>query len=240
MPVNILLTSIPAAERQRLAPYLEPVEMEFGQVLLEAGQPIRYVYFPHTEVTSTVVHAPDGSMIKVGLMGAEGMVWLSLLLGTERSNTTVIVQIAGAGTRMRANRFIEHVVRSGGDLHLLLLRHTNVFMAMVGQIAACNTLHSVEKRMCRWMLLTHDRVGSDVVPLTHEFLATMLGVRRSGVSVIAGELRDRGLITYTRGQITVLERAGLEASSCKCYKLIVEQTKNILPDATEKRLLRRA
>lgn len=131
MPENILLKNIPAAEQQRLAPYLEPVEMEFAQVLLEAGQPIRYVYFPHTAVTSTVVRATDGSMIEVGLMGAEGMVGLSLLLGTERSNTTVLMQIAGSGTRMRADRFVEHVVRGGGSLHHLLLRYTNVFMATV-------------------------------------------------------------------------------------------------------------
>ncbi|MBV9277926.1 MAG: Crp/Fnr family transcriptional regulator [Candidatus Eremiobacteraeota bacterium] len=220
MKESLLLANLPFAEAKRLEPYLELTPMGFRQTLLEQGEPIKYVWFPHDAVTSTIVDTPEGTTIEVGLMGMEGMVGLSLLLNVSESNTTVIVQVAGRGTRMRADHFLKHVVEEGGELFARLLRYTNAFMAMVAQTAACNSLHSVDQRLARWLLMTHDRVQRDDFPLTHEFLAFMLGVRRPSVSVAANALLQNGYIKYTRGHIQVLDRKALEELVCPCYGIV--------------------
>jgi CRP-like cAMP-binding protein len=224
---NRLLSSLPAQEKGRLSPFLEEVELKLRQTLLEVGQPIKYVYFPDDSVTSTVVQTVDGGTIEVGLMGTEGMVGLSLLLGIEKSNTTVFAQIPGKATRMKAVDFNEHVREKRGALYTLLQRYTNAFMGMVAQVAACNNQHSLEERMCRWILLTHDRVQRDEFILTQEFLSQMLGVRRPSVSVVASTLQNAGMIRYTRGSVTVTDRRGLESASCECYGLIVEMMDSV-------------
>jgi CRP-like cAMP-binding protein len=221
---NKLLHSLTAEEQERLRPYLEQVSLEFDQVLVELDHPIDYVYFLESVVTSTVVRTPHGDSIEVGLMGAEGFVGLSLLYGVSQSNGTVLVQFPGNALRMKAADFITHVKEYGGACLELLLRYANFFSVMVQQHAACNAAHNVEARMCRWILLTHDRVERDVFPLTQEYLALMLGVRRPTVSDIARKLKEEGLINYTRGNLTVTDRRGLEACSCECYELIKEQT----------------
>jgi CRP-like cAMP-binding protein len=223
VPENRLLAALPADERERLKPYLETVPLEFRQVLVEFDRPIEHVYFLDDAVTSTVVRTPDGDTIEVGLMGAEGFVGLSLVYGVGRSNGTVVVQMAGGASRMRAADFNRHVKERGGLCLDLLLRYANYFAVMVQQHAACNATHNIEARMCRWILLTHDRVGGDVFPLTQEYLALMLGVRRPTVTEIAQRLREEGLIDYTRGNVKVTDRRGLEQRSCACYGLIREQ-----------------
>lgn len=223
MPESFLLTCLPDKERERLRPYLEPVFLDFKQGLLERDEPIPYVWFPHGAVTSTVVNSPDGSTIEVGLMGAEGMIGLSLLYGVETSNATVVVQMPGRAARMRASDFNRQVVEMGGPLLRLLLRYANYFAAMVQQHAACNSVHPLEERMCRWILLTRDRVQRNEFPLTQDYLAQMLGVRRPTVSKVASGLKREGLINYTRGSITVTDRKGLEEHSCECYEIIREQ-----------------
>lgn len=228
MKENQLLARLPDAEKERLAPYLEPVFLEFKQGLLQEGEPIEYVWFPHDCVTSTVVGTPNGHTIEVGIMGIEGLVGLSLVLGEERSNTTVFTQIPGSATRMRAGAFTRHVKGEGGPLYDLLQRYTNVFMALIAQGAACNSLHPVDERMCRWILLVQGRVGRDEFPLTHEFLSMMLGVRRAGVSKVANELKLDGLINYTRGDIRILDREGLEGRSCECYELMKKTSESHL------------
>jgi CRP-like cAMP-binding protein len=215
-----LLASLPDQERARLAPYLEVVELQPNQGLLEAREPIDFVWFPHDCVTSTVVDTPEGATIEVGLMGMEGLVGLSLLFGRARSNTTVIVQIGGTATRMRARDFAAQVIAPRGQLYDNLLMYADAFMAMVAQTAACNSLHAIDERLARWILMTHDRVGRNEMPLTHEFLAFMLGVRRSSVSIAASALQQNGLIRYTRGQITVIDRTGLETQTCACYGVV--------------------
>jgi CRP-like cAMP-binding protein len=220
MHESSLLTNLSHAERQRLNPCLEPVTLELRQPLLAVGEPIQHVWFPHDAVTSTVVDTPEGTTIEVGLMGFEGMVGLSLLLGVESSNTTVIVQIPGSGTRMRADHFRSCVVQVGGELYERLLRYTNAFMAMVAQTAACNSLHSIDERMARWLLMIHDRVQRDEFPLTHEFLAFMLGVRRPSISIAAGALQHNGFIRYNRGLLTITDRSGLEQTVCVCYRIV--------------------
>jgi len=229
MSKNLLLATLPTEEKERLRPFLEPVTMEFKQVLVEMDKPIYHVWFPDNCVTSTVVDTPDGSTLEVGLMGIEGMVGLSLLAGEETSNSTVIAQVPGAGTRMRADHFMKQVVGKGGPLFRLLLRYTNAFMGMIAQSGACNTLHPLEERLCRWILMTHDRVQQDQFPLTQDFLSMMLGVRRPTVSMTASMLKAGGLIRYTRGSVTVLDRQGMEASSCECYEIINRQLDKIFP-----------
>jgi len=225
---NSLLARLPTAERERLTPFLEPVELYFGQVLVEFDYRIEHVYFLETAVTSTVVRTPHGQTLEVGIMGAEGFVGLSLLYGVSRSNATVLVQIPGRALQMKTTEFNQHVKTRGGLCLDLLLRYANFFQVMVQQHAACNASHRVEERMCRWILLTHDRAATDTFGLTHEYLSLMLGARRATVSDIAHKLKEAGIINYTRGKLRVTDRQRLEACSCECYRLIKEQTARTL------------
>jgi len=223
VPGNRLIASLPLEARQGLAPYFESVSLKFRQVLVEFDSPIDYVYFLDDAVTSTVVRTPAGETIEVGIMGSEGFVGLSLLYGIERSNATVVTQIPGRALRMRSEDFVRLVMQPGGPARDLLMRYANFFQVMVQQHAACNVTHSVEQRMCRWILLTQDRATADSFSLTHEYLSVMLGVRRATVTVIARRLKDEGMIDYTRGRLAVTNRAWLEDCSCECYGLIKEQ-----------------
>lgn len=220
MRENRILARLPDAERERVTAYLEPVTLEHKQVLLRRGEPIEAVWFLDDAVTSTVVDTREGTTIEVGMMGAEGFVGLSLVLGTEVSNSTVVVQMSGRAHRMRAEDFRRHVIAPGETLYTLLLRYSDAFMGVVALGSACNSLHPIGERVCRWLLTTRDRVGADHFPLTQEFLALMLGVRRPGVSEVAGGLKRDGLIDYTRGSVTVLDREGLRDRSCECYEEI--------------------
>lgn len=228
MPENRLLACLPEEERQRLHPYLEEVTLESGRVLAEFDRPIRYVYFLDGAVTSTLVRTPHGGAIEVGLMGAEGFVGLSLVCGVERSNGTVVVQVPGHALRMSAADFKRHVGEHGGPCFETLLRYVNYFQVVVQQHAACNAVHGIEERVCRWILLMHDRAGSDEFPLTHENLSLMLGVRRATVTEVAHGLKVQGLINYTRGRVTVNDRPALEDCACECFGLIREQTARLL------------
>jgi CRP-like cAMP-binding protein len=225
---NTLLARLPRDERERIMPYLEPVDLHFGQVLVEFDTEIQHVYFLETAVTSTVVRTPQGETLEVGIMGAEGFVGLSLIFGIARSNGTVIVQIPGQALRMKAADFNRHIKTPGGPALEMLLRYANFFQVMVQQHAACNASHSVEERMCRWILLTHDRAVTDKFALTHEYLSLMLGARRATISSIAHRLKEDGIISYTRGWVKVTDRERLEACSCECYRSIKDQTFKIL------------
>jgi CRP-like cAMP-binding protein len=172
---------------------------------------------------STVVRTPDGKTIEVGIMGAERFVGLSLLHGVEQSNATVLVQIPGSAHRMRSGDFLKLVMQTDAPSRELLWRYANFFQVMVQQHAACNVAHTVEQRMCRWILLTHDRADADVFQLTHEYLSLMLGARRATVTTIAQRLKEQRLIAYTRGKLVVTNRRGLEECSCECYRFIKEQ-----------------
>jgi len=227
---NTLLALLPAAERERLKFYLEPVNLHFGQVLVEFDYPIEHVYFLETAVTSTVVRTPHGDTLEVGIMGAEGFVGLSLLYGVRRSNATVIVQIPGRAVRMKSADFNEQIRADGGPCLDVLMRYANFFQVMVQQHAACNASHRIEERMCRWILLTHDRADSDSFALTHEYLSLMLGARRATVSAIAHKLKEEGIVSYTRGKLKVTDRPRLEACSCECYDLIKKQTARTFVD----------
>jgi CRP-like cAMP-binding protein len=220
MPDSKILRLLSENEKQRLAPFLKEVQLRQNQELLEAGAPFDHVWFPQDCVTSTVVDSAEGATIEVGLMGYDGMVGLSLLFGKAVSNSTVIVQIPGRAVRMSANDFRQHVVEEGGELFKGLLNYADTFMAMVAQTAACNSLHSIDERLSRWILMVRDRVDKNEMPLTQEFLAYMLGVRRPSVSLAASGLQQLGLIQYSRGHVTVLNREGLEDRTCPCYQII--------------------
>jgi CRP-like cAMP-binding protein len=222
-----LLDAISLEEHQRIEPYLHTVELRQGQLLVEANETIENVWFPAGCVTSTIVNTPDGSTIEVGLMGVEGLIGISLVMGSTKSNTTVVVQIPGAATRMSAGDFLEHVVKPRSELFRLLLVYIDAFLAMVAQTAACNSLHEIEQRLARWILMTHDRVARDDLPLTQEFIAYMLGVRRASVSIAAAALQQRQLIRYSRGRLLVVDRRGLELHSCPCYAIVRNISENL-------------
>ncbi len=228
MPSTVLRL-LQEPEKTRLAPFLEEVRLRQGQGLIEAGAPIDYVWFPQDCVTSTIVDSADGTTIEVGLMGYDGMVGLSLLFGKRISNTTVIVQIPGVAMRMGAADFQTHVLRHGGELFARLLQYADTFMAMVAQTAACNSLHGIDERLSRWILMVHDRVGRNEMALTQEFLAYMLGVRRPTVSLAASALQQLGLLEYSRGRITLLDRAGLEDRVCPCYEIVQNIANDVHP-----------
>jgi len=224
---NLLLSSLPAAEWKRLESSFEVVHVEVEQRLAEFEKPIQYVWFPHDCITSTVVTADAGTFLEVGLMGAEGMVGLSLVLAEDVSNTTVIVQVPGDATRMDAKDFKSEVLSERGPFVQLIQRYCNAFMSMIAQSAVCNTTHPLDERMCRWLLMTHDRIRQDRMQLAHKFLAMMLGVPQPTVATTASVLKQAGLIDCTLDTVTVLDRKGLEQSACECYAIITRQLETV-------------
>ncbi|MEP0776537.1 Crp/Fnr family transcriptional regulator [Microcoleus sp. ZQ-A2] len=191
------------------------------------NEPIEYVYFPNSGIISLVNLTEDGGTVEAATVGNEGMVGLPLLLGTDRMIGQAITQIVGDALRMKADVFKQEVTPAT-LLYSLLLRYTQALMNLISQSVACNCLHSVEERCCRWLLLCQDRVESGEFPLTQEFLAQMLGVRRASVSVVAATLQKAGLIRYRRGKITILDRLGLEAASCECYQIVKQELDRLL------------
>ncbi len=218
-PKNRLLATLPTEEYERLEPYLQRVSLEFHQSLYQPNEPIEHVYFPTDGVVSLLNLMENGDAVEVGTVGNEGMVGLPVLLGANTIPGQAFSQIPGAALRMRANVF-QREVTPGSPLYNLLLRYTQALLNQIAQSSACNRLHSIEERFCRWMLMTQDRVASNQFPITHEFLGQMLGVRRASVSVVAATIQKAGLITYKRGKMTILDREGLEDVSCECYAII--------------------
>jgi CRP-like cAMP-binding protein len=225
--VNKLLAALPDAEYQRLVPHLERVPLSFRQVLHEAGEAIEYVYFPHRAIVSVLSTMEDGSMIEVALVGSDGVVGIPAVLGDNIATATAMVQVPHSGMRMKASVLKTEFGRSG-VLQSLLLRYIQALFALVTQNAACNRLHYLDVRLARWLLLVCDRVESNELPLTHEFIAQMLGVRRAGVTEAANSLQQAGLIHYKRGKVTILNREDLEAASCECYEIIKDEYARLL------------
>lgn len=217
---NLLLAALPQKEYRRLLAHLEPVTLSVKEVLHEPHQPIQYVYFPESGLITKVVSTEDGACVEVAMTGREGMTGICLFFGGGRTSPfRAIVQVPGTARRMKAAAF-EAEVRRNGIWTDLLLGYTHSVLTMVSQSAACNLLHDVEKRCCRWLLMAHDRIGSDEFSLTQEALALMLGVRRQSITEVARHLSRKRLISYRWGKLTILNRAGLEAASCGCYQLI--------------------
>jgi CRP-like cAMP-binding protein len=216
---NSLLASLPHAEYQRLLARLEPVTLKFGEVLHEAGVPIRYVYFPIDCVISLLTAVEGHQALEVGLVGHEGMVGIPLALGIDVSFRRALVQGTGTAMRMESTAFREEIVQSK-PLQKALFRYQHALTGQIAQSAVCNQFHSGEARLARYLLMTADCARSREIRLTHAFLAHMLGVRRAGITLAASALQKRGLITYRRGKITILDRRRLTAAACECYRII--------------------
>jgi CRP-like cAMP-binding protein len=216
---NRLLASIPPKQYQRLRAQLEPVTLIFGQVLYQPGKAIRHVYFPVDCLISLLTAVDKRRTLEVGMVGNEGMAGMPFILGMGVSGVRAIVQGGGNALRMASGPFRIEFDRNQ-QLQQALYRYTYALMTQISQTAACNRFHEAEARLARWLLMTRDRVGSDEFPLTHEFLAHMLGLRREGVTEAASALKRRKLIAYSRGKIQILDVKGLKASSCSCYQIV--------------------
>ena len=224
---NRLLTLLPEEERTRLTQLTERIETRHGDTVFRQHEPIGAVDFPLRGVISVVVMMEDGAVAEVGTIGNEGMAGVPLLLGTERSPAQAFYQVPGEALRMPAH-VLRAEVEKGGRFADILRRYAQGFLNQVSQSAACNRLHPVEQRLCRWILMSQDRTGGDEIALTQEFLAQMLGVRRATVSIAAGMLQKAGMIRYNRGLIHVTDRARLEESSCECYAVVLREFERLL------------
>ena len=224
---NRLLAALSKAEYDRLRPHLEKVSLPLRDVLYEANGPIPHVFFPLVGVVSLVIVMDSGFSLEVGLIGNEGMVGTPVFLGSQSSPTRAISQVPGEALRLETKVFQEEMKR-GGALYGMVQRYTQAMINQISQSTVCNHRHSVKKRMCRWLLMSHDRAGTDEFPLTHEFLAQMLGVRRPSVTAAAGILQKAGLISYHRGTVTFLDRKGMEAASCECYEVVAKELDRLL------------
>lgn len=225
---NHLLASLPAAEWGRLSPQLEAVELPLGKVLYESGATMGHVYFPTTAIVSLLYVMEDGASAEIAVVGNEGVVGIALFMGGETTPSRAVVQSAGLGYRLRAAVIKDEFNRSGPVMHLLL-RYTQALITQMAQTAVCNRHHSLDQQLCRWLLLSLDRLQGSELMMTQELIANMLGVRREGVTEAALKLARMGLIRYARGHITVLDRAALEARVCECYAVVKKEYDRLLP-----------
>lgn len=220
---NQLLASLPKKEYRALQLHLEEIPLIFEEFLYRPNVVLSDVYFPNSGIVSLVAGVNERSTLEVGLIGNEGMVGLNVFMGVNTTRNHAVVQGPGSAMKMKATAFRKEC-SNGGSLPRILLRYTHSIFTQVTQSAVCNQLHSIDARLSRWLLMTHDRMGDDEFQITQEFLSNMLGVRREGVNKAAGDLQKRGLIRYRRGRLTVLDRAGLEETSCGCYQIIRDET----------------
>ncbi len=229
---NHLLTALPVADYERIASHLELMPMKLGDVLYESGDRLRHVYFPTTCIVSLLYVMEDGASAEIAVVGNEGILGISLFMGGDTTPSRAIVQSAGYAYRLKAELLKTEFGRFGPTMHLLL-RYTQALITQMAQTAVCNRHHSVDQQLCRWLLLSLDRLVGNELSMTQELIANMLGVRREGVTDAAGKLQDAGLIRYSRGKITVLDRPGLEALSCECYQVVKTEFDRLLPYAAK-------
>ena len=225
---NHLLDVLPKADYERIAPHLQGVALPLGDVLYESGAKMQYVFFPTTAIVSLLYVMEDGASAEIAIVGNEGLLGISLFMGGETTPSRAVVQSAGHAFRLRADLLKAEFERFGPTMHLLL-RYTQALITQMAQTAVCNRHHSVDQQLCRWLLLSLDRLDSNELSMTQELIANMLGVRREGVTEAAGKLQDAGLIRYRRGKITVLDRPGLERRSCECYQVVKTEFDRLLP-----------
>ena len=225
---NHLLAALPEAESQRWLPQLERVEMPLGQVLYESGGTLSHVYFPTTAIVSLLYVMENGASAEIAVVGNEGIVGISLFMGGDSTSSRAVVQSAGLGLRLKAQVMKDDFNRAGPVLHLLL-RYTQALITQMAQTAVCNRHHSLDQQLCRWLLLSLDRLQGNELVMTQELIANMLGVRREGVTEGALKLQQAGLIRYARGHISVLDRDGLEKRSCECYGVVKKEYDRLLP-----------
>jgi len=228
---NQLLKQVPEAQWAEWKPLLEYVELPLGHVLYEPGTRMSHVYFPTTAIVSLLYVMENGASAEIAVVGREGLVGVSLFMGGHSTPSRAVVQRAGVGYRLRANVLMQAFNRAGPVLHLLL-RYTQALITQMSQTAVCNRLHSLDQQLCRWMLLSLDRLDDNQLRMTQELIANMLGVRREGVTEAAGRLDKAGVIRYSRGVITVLDRGTLEKRACECYAVVKHEYDRLLPSTT--------
>src|SRR5579862_1966186 len=226
---NRLIAALPPAESRRWLPLIESVDMPLGQVLYESGGALSHVYFPTTSIVSLLYVMENGASAEIAVVGNEGIVGVSLFMGGESTPSRAVVQSAGRGVRLRAKTMKDEFNRAGPVLHLFL-RYTQALITQMAQTAVCNRHHTLDQQLCRWLLLSLDRLEGNQLVMTQELIANMLGVRREGVTEGALKLQHAGLIRYARGHITVLERKGLEERSCECYAVVKKEYDRLLPN----------
>jgi len=225
---NQLLAALPDAEWAHWLPQMEAVDLPLGKVLYESGSKLTHVYFPTTAIVSLLYVMEDGASAEIAVVGHEGIVGISLFMGGETTPSRAVVQSAGQGFRLNASLMMQEFNRAGPVLHLLL-RYTQALITQMAQTAVCNRHHSLDQQLCRWLLLSLDRLHSKELVMTQELIANMLGVRREGVTEAAGHLQEAGLIQYRRGHITVLDRDRLEQRACECYAVVKKEYDRLLP-----------
>ncbi len=225
---NHLLEALPDEAFHRIAAHLESIPMKLGDVLYEPGVKLRHVYFPTTSIVSLLYVMEDGASAEIANVGNEGILGISLFMGGDTTPSRAVVQSAGHGYRLKAQLLKNEFGRFGPTMHLLL-RYTQALITQMAQTAVCNRHHSVDQQLCRWLLLSLDRLASNELTMTQELIANMLGVRREGVTEAAGKLQSAGLIRYRRGRITVLDRHALEARACECYQVVKSELDRLLP-----------
>lgn len=226
---NHLLASLPKAEFERIAPYLERVDMPLGEVLYESGGQLQHVYFPTTSIVSLHYMTESGASAEMAGVGHEGVLGVSLFLGGNTTPSWATVSTGGSGYRLKGRLMMEEFNRAGPFMRLML-RYTQSLMTQMSQTAVCNRHHSVDQQLCRWLLSTLDRLTSNELTLTQELIASKIGVRREGITAAAGELQQGGYIRYRRGHITVLDRVGLEGQVCECYEVVKNEQQRLLND----------
>ncbi len=226
---NHLLAALPAEVFARLSPHLELIAMPLGEVLYESGGQLHHVYFPTTSIVSLHYIMENGASAEMAGVGNEGVVGISLFMGGNTTPSRATIQTAGYGYRLQGQLMLEEFNRAGPMMRLML-RYTQALITHMSQTAVCNRHHSMEQQLCRWLLLTLDRLPSNELTMTQELIACMLGVRREGITEAAGNLQQAGLISYRRGHITVLDRAGLEALACECYHVVKKEFSRLLSD----------
>jgi CRP-like cAMP-binding protein len=224
---NRLLAALPSDEYERLLPCLQQVSFALGEVIYEFGGHLDHVYFPTTAIVSLLYTMENGASAEMGLTGNDGVVGIALFMGGGTMPNRAVVQSAGGAIQMKAKVLQDEFARGGRFQHLLL-RYTQALITQISQTAVCNRLHSVEQQLCRWLLLSHDRVKADELIMTQELIADMLGVRREGVTVAAGHLQDVGAISYIRGHIQILDRQKLEETVCECYRVVKDEFDRLL------------
>ena len=225
---NHLLAGLSTAERERIFPHLQVVPMPLGKVLYESGDVLRHVYFPTDSIISLLYVLADGASAEISVVGNEGLIGIALFMGGETTPSRAIVQSAGHAYRLLGQRIKDEFHRNG-PMQLLLLRYTQALITQMAQTAVCNRHHSVDQQLCRWLLLSLDRLPSNQLIMTQELIANMLGVRREGVTEAAGKLDQLGVIRYARGHITVLDRSKLENLCCECYGVVKKETDRLVP-----------
>jgi CRP-like cAMP-binding protein len=225
---NLLLGDLPKEEYERLLPHLERIDLSLGDSLVESGETMPYVYFPTHGLVSLLCVVEDGGSTEIAVVGAEGVVGISLFMGGETTPSRAIMQSAGAAYRLKGKLMKDEFYRAGA-FQKLLLCYTQALITQMAQTAVCNRHHSLDQQLCRWLLLSIDRLSTNELVMTHDLIANMLGVRREGVTESAGKLQKAGLITYHRGRITIIDRKGLESRVCECYEVVRREYDRLLP-----------